>query len=97
MPLCAVPLVAVPVHEVFHGLSPGGWALGTGSLCFLIDVSHGHDSPDTLFGRDSEHLFDDVWAVVTMGYVDEETHKTRPKSPAAGRKAAEDFVHWDGY
>ena len=38
-----------------------------------------------------------IWAVVTLGYVDEETHKSRPKNPAAGRKPAEDFVHWDKY
>ncbi len=38
-----------------------------------------------------------IWTVVTLGYVDEEAHKTRPKSPAAGRKPAADFVHWDSY
>ncbi len=38
-----------------------------------------------------------IWTVVTMGYVDEEAHGTRPKSPTAGRKPAEDFVHWDKY
>ncbi len=38
-----------------------------------------------------------IWAVVTLGYVDEETHRTRPKSPTAGRKRVEDFVHWDSY
>ncbi len=38
-----------------------------------------------------------IWAVVTLGYVDEEAHGTRPKSPTAGRKPMEDFVHWDRY
>ncbi len=38
-----------------------------------------------------------IWTVVTMGYVDEEAHRTRPKSPTAGRKPVEDFVHWDKY
>ena len=38
-----------------------------------------------------------IWTVVTLGYVDEEAHKTRPKSPTAGRKPFEDFVHWDSY
>ncbi len=38
-----------------------------------------------------------IWTVVTLGHVDEEAHKTRPKSPTAGRKPVEDFVHWDSY
>ncbi len=38
-----------------------------------------------------------IWTVVTMGYVDENTHRSRPKNPTAGRKPAEDFVHWDSY
>ena len=38
-----------------------------------------------------------IWTVVTMGYVDEEAHNTRPKSPTAGRKRMEEFVHWDSY
>ena len=38
-----------------------------------------------------------IWTVVTMGYVDEEAHRTRPKNPTAGRKPVEDFVHWDKY
>jgi nitroreductase len=38
-----------------------------------------------------------IWTVVTLGYIDEEAHKARPKGPAAGRKPAEDFVHWDSY
>ncbi len=38
-----------------------------------------------------------IWTVVTMGYVDEETRRIRPKSPTAGRKPIEDFVHWDNY
>ena len=38
-----------------------------------------------------------IWTVVTLGYIDEEAHKTRPRRPAAGRKPAQDFVHWDSY
>ena len=38
-----------------------------------------------------------IWTIVTMGYVDAEEHYTRPKSPTAGRKRVEDFVHWDSY
>ena len=38
-----------------------------------------------------------IWTVVTMGYVDEEAQKTRPRSPTAGRKPMRDFVHWDSY
>ena len=38
-----------------------------------------------------------IWTVVTLGYVDKEAHKTRPKNPTAGRKPAEEFVHWDSY
>ncbi len=38
-----------------------------------------------------------IWTVVTLGYIDEEAHKTRPRRPAAGRKPARDFVHWDSY
>ena len=38
-----------------------------------------------------------IWTVVTLGYIDEEAHKTRPRRPAAGRKPPEDFVHWDSY
>ena len=38
-----------------------------------------------------------IWAVVTLGYIDEEAHKTRSVRPAAGRKPTEDFVHWDSY
>ena len=38
-----------------------------------------------------------IWTVVTMGYVDEEAKRTRPKSPTAGRKPMGDFVHWDSY
>ncbi len=38
-----------------------------------------------------------IWTIVTMGYVDEEIHRTRPKNPTAGRKSVEDFVHWDSY
>jgi nitroreductase len=38
-----------------------------------------------------------IWTVITMGYTDEAAHKARPKSPTAGRKPSEDFVHWDRY
>ena len=38
-----------------------------------------------------------IWTVVTLGYVDKEAHKTRPKNPTAGRKPVEEFVHWDSY
>ena len=38
-----------------------------------------------------------IWTVVTLGYVDEEAHKTRRGRPAAGRKPADDFVHWGSY
>jgi nitroreductase len=38
-----------------------------------------------------------IWTVVTLGYPDEAAHKARPKSPTAGRKPSEDFVHWDRY
>lgn len=38
-----------------------------------------------------------IWAVVTLGYIDEEAHRARPKSPTAGRKPMRDFAHWDRY
>ena len=38
-----------------------------------------------------------IWIVVTLGYVDEEARRTRPKNPTAGRKLMEDFAHWDRY
>ncbi len=38
-----------------------------------------------------------IWTVVTLGYPDEAAHKARPKSPTAGRKPSQDFVHWDRY
>jgi nitroreductase len=38
-----------------------------------------------------------IWTVVTLGYPDEAAHKARPKSPTAGRKPADAFVHWDRY
>lgn len=38
-----------------------------------------------------------LWTVVTLGYPDEAAHAARPKSPTAGRKPREDFVHWDRY
>jgi nitroreductase len=38
-----------------------------------------------------------VWTVVTLGHIDHEARKARPKSPTAGRKASESFVHWEKY
>jgi nitroreductase len=38
-----------------------------------------------------------IWTVVTLGYTDEAAHKARPKSPTAGRKPNDSFVHWDRY
>jgi nitroreductase len=38
-----------------------------------------------------------IWTVVTLGYPDEAAHRARPKSPTAGRKPADAFVHWDRY
>jgi nitroreductase len=38
-----------------------------------------------------------IWTVVTLGYPDEAAHKARPKSPTAGRKPVDSFVHWDHY
>jgi nitroreductase len=38
-----------------------------------------------------------VWTVVTLGYADADAHKARPKSPTAGRKASDDFVHFERY
>jgi nitroreductase len=38
-----------------------------------------------------------IWTVVTLGYPDEAAHKARPKSPTAGRKPPQSFVHWDRY
>jgi nitroreductase len=38
-----------------------------------------------------------IWTVVTLGYPDEAAHNARPKSPTAGRKPSEAFVHWDRY
>lgn len=38
-----------------------------------------------------------IWTVVTLGYTDEEAHKTRASGPVAGRKPANDFAHWDRY
>ncbi|HLF77432.1 MAG TPA: nitroreductase family protein [Dehalococcoidia bacterium] len=38
-----------------------------------------------------------VWTVVTIGHIDQEARKARPKSPTAGRKASESFVHWEKY
>ncbi len=38
-----------------------------------------------------------IWTVVTLGFADEAAHKARPKSPTAGRKPSDSFVHWDRY
>jgi nitroreductase len=38
-----------------------------------------------------------IWTVVTLGYTDEAAHRARPKSPTAGRKPSDGFVHWDRY
>jgi nitroreductase len=38
-----------------------------------------------------------IWTVVTLGYTDEAAHRARPKSPTAGRKPSDAFVHWDRY
>lgn len=38
-----------------------------------------------------------VWTVVTIGHIDHEARKARAQSPAAGRKASDEFVHWDRY
>ena len=38
-----------------------------------------------------------IWTVVTLGYADEAAHKARPKSPTAGRKPSDAFVHWERY
>jgi nitroreductase len=38
-----------------------------------------------------------VWTVVTLGHIDHAARKARPASQGAGRKASEDFVHWERY
>jgi nitroreductase len=38
-----------------------------------------------------------IWTVITLGHPDEAAHRARPKSPTAGRKPADAFVHWDRY
>ena len=38
-----------------------------------------------------------IWTVITLGYRDDAAHKARPKSPTAGRKPSNTFVHWDRY
>ena len=38
-----------------------------------------------------------IWTVVTLGYADEAAHKALPKSPTAGRKPSDAFVHWERY
>jgi nitroreductase len=38
-----------------------------------------------------------IWTVVTLGYTDEAAHKARPRSPTAGRKPSDTFVHWERY
>jgi nitroreductase len=38
-----------------------------------------------------------VWTVVTIGHIDREARKARPANPTAGRKASDEFVHWERY
>ena len=38
-----------------------------------------------------------IWTVVTIGHTDHEARKARAQSPAAGRKPAAEFAHWDRY
>jgi nitroreductase len=38
-----------------------------------------------------------IWTVVTLGYPDEKAHRARPKSPTAGRKPKDAFVHVERY
>jgi nitroreductase len=38
-----------------------------------------------------------IWTVVTIGVTDEAAHAARTMTPAAGRKAATEFAHWDRY
>jgi nitroreductase len=38
-----------------------------------------------------------IWAVVTLGYRDDVAHQARPKSPTAGRKPLDEFLHRDRY
>jgi nitroreductase len=38
-----------------------------------------------------------VWTVVTIGYVDRDARRARPKSPTAGRKTSAEFAHWDRF
>lgn len=38
-----------------------------------------------------------IWTVVTLGHVDRQARKARAKSPTAGRKPGDAFVHWDRY
>lgn len=36
-------------------------------------------------------------ALVTLGHIDREARRARPKSPNAGRKPMEEFAHWDRF
>lgn len=38
-----------------------------------------------------------IWTVVTIGHIDQAARKSRTQSPTAGRKSADEFVHWDRY
>ncbi len=38
-----------------------------------------------------------VWSVVTIGHIDVEARRARPKSPMAGRKESGNFIHWERY
>jgi nitroreductase len=55
------------------------------------------NGPDVIreaLGIPSDHR---IWTVVTLGYTDEAAHRARPKSPTAGRKPSDAFLHWDRY
>jgi nitroreductase len=55
------------------------------------------DGPEVIKGMLGIPAERRIWTVVTLGYTDEAAHKARPKSPTAGRKPAEAFVHQDRY
>jgi len=38
-----------------------------------------------------------VWTVVTLGYVDREARRARPRNPNAGRKSMGEFARWEKY
>jgi nitroreductase len=55
------------------------------------------DGPEVIKGMLGIPAERRIWTVVTLGYTDEAAHKARAKSPTAGRKPAEAFVHQDRY